>query len=74
MVERPNSGSNRMQTRYEAKIEIMAKPAGKRPQSIDLLSAGQKTLTAIALLSRFIFVKKAEPVLYPGRGGRAAGR
>ena len=26
----------------EAKIEIMAKPAGKKPQSIDLLSAGER--------------------------------
>lgn len=41
----------------EAKIEIFAKPAGKRPQSIDLLSAGEKTLTAIALLFAIYLVK-----------------
>lgn len=41
----------------EARIEIMAKPAGKRPQSIDLLSAGEKTLTAIALLFSIYLVK-----------------
>jgi chromosome segregation protein len=41
----------------EAKIEIMAKPAGKHPQSIDLLSAGEKTLTAIALLFAIYLVK-----------------
>jgi chromosome segregation protein len=41
----------------EAKIDIMAKPAGKKPQSIDLLSAGEKTLTAIALLFAIYLVK-----------------
>ncbi len=41
----------------EAKIEIIAKPAGKKPQSIDLLSAGEKTLTAIALLFAIYLVK-----------------
>ncbi len=41
----------------EADIEITAKPAGKRPQSIELLSAGEKTLTAIALLFAIYLVK-----------------
>jgi chromosome segregation protein len=41
----------------EARIEIVAKPSGKRPQSIDLLSAGEKTLTAIALLFAIYLVK-----------------
>ncbi|MDE3057958.1 MAG: chromosome segregation protein SMC [Bacteroidota bacterium] len=41
----------------EARIEIIAKPRGKRPTSIDLLSAGEKTLTAIALLFAIYLVK-----------------
>jgi chromosome segregation protein len=41
----------------EAQIEIIAKPRGKRPTSIDLLSGGEKTLTAIALLFAIYLVK-----------------
>ena len=41
----------------EARIEIVAKPRGKRPTSIDLLSGGEKTLTAIALLFAIYLVK-----------------
>lgn len=41
----------------EAKIEIVAKPRGKRPTSIELLSGGEKTLTAIALLFAIYLVK-----------------
>ncbi|MFZ1729651.1 MAG: chromosome segregation protein SMC [Bacteroidota bacterium] len=41
----------------EAKIDIIAKPRGKRPHSIDMLSGGEKTLTAIALLFAIYLVK-----------------
>jgi chromosome segregation protein len=41
----------------EAPIKIIAKPRGKRPSSIDMLSGGEKTLTAIALLFAIYLVK-----------------
>jgi chromosome segregation protein len=41
----------------EAQIEIVAKPRGKKPQSIELLSTGEKTMTAIALLFAIYLVK-----------------
>lgn len=44
----------------DAKIDIIAKPRGKRPQLIDLLSGGEKTLTAIALLFA-IYQEKPSP-------------
>lgn len=41
----------------ESDIEIIARPPGKKPHSIDLLSQGEKTLTAIALLFGIYLVK-----------------
>jgi len=43
----------------ESAIEIIAKPKGKRPQSISQLSGGEKTLTATALLFALYLLKPA---------------
>jgi len=42
----------------ESGIDIIAKPPGKEPQSISLLSGGEKTMTAVALL---MSIFKAKP-------------
>ena len=44
----------------ESKIEITAKPKGKRPLTINQLSGGEKTLTAVALLFA-IYLRKPAP-------------
>ncbi|NNC95125.1 MAG: chromosome segregation protein SMC [Chitinophagales bacterium] len=43
----------------ESKIEIIAKPKGKKPTIIDQLSGGEKTLTATALLFSLYLLKPA---------------
>ncbi len=43
----------------EADINIMAKPKGKRPQTIDQLSGGEKSLTALALIFSLYLLKPA---------------
>ncbi|MBI5917035.1 MAG: chromosome segregation protein SMC [Bacteroidetes bacterium] len=43
----------------ESGIEIVAKPKGKRPQTINQLSGGEKTLTATALLFSLYLLKPA---------------
>jgi chromosome segregation protein len=44
----------------ESGIDIIAKPPGKEPQSISLLSGGEKTMTAVALLMS-IFKTRPSP-------------
>jgi chromosome segregation protein len=43
----------------ESEIDIMAKPKGKRPLTINQLSGGEKTLTATALLFSMYLLKPA---------------
>lgn len=43
----------------ESSIEIIAKPKGKRPLTINQLSGGEKTLTATSLLFAFYLLKPA---------------
>lgn len=43
----------------DSAIEIMAKPKGKRPLTINQLSGGEKTLTAISLLFAIYLIKPA---------------
>ena len=45
----------------EAGLEIVASPPGKRPQSLSLLSGGEKALTAIALLFG-VFLTNPAPI------------
>ena len=40
-------------------IEIMARPPGKKPQALNMLSGGERTLTAVALLFAMLQVRPA---------------
>ncbi len=57
----------------ESGIEVVARPPGKQLQRISLLSGGEKTMTAVALLLGD-FPGPAQPVLHPGRGRRGPRR
>lgn len=43
----------------ESKVDIIAKPKGKRPQSINQLSGGEKSLTSLSLLFALYLYKPA---------------
>jgi chromosome segregation protein len=43
----------------ECGIDIIARPPGKRPQSITLLSGGERTMTAVSLLFAIFMIKPA---------------
>ena len=47
------------QNPLESEIDILARPKGKRPLSINQLSGGEKTLTATALLFSLYLLKPA---------------
>lgn len=47
------------QNPLESEIDIIAQPKGKRPLTIDQLSGGEKTLTAISLLFALYLLKPA---------------
>lgn len=47
------------ETPLESEIDIIARPKGKRPLTIQQLSGGEKTLTAVALLFSIYLIKPA---------------
>jgi hypothetical protein len=57
----------------EAGLEIMCQPPGKKLSTLSLLSGGEQTLTALALIFRGV-PGQPRADLRAGRGGRAAGR
>lgn len=73
--------SNNHNDILECGIEIMAKPPGKEPTSISLLSGGEKTMTALALImgifqlrpSPFCIMDEADATLDESNVGRFVG-
>ncbi len=57
----------------DAGIEIIARPPGKEPRNISLLSGGEKTLTCVALLARDL-PQPAQPLLRARRSRCGARR
>ena len=57
----------------ESRVEIHAAPGGKRTQRIDLLSGGERALTALSLLFG-IYLVKPSPFCVLDEGGRPARR
>ena len=57
----------------EAGLEIVARPPGKRPQTMTLLSGGEQALTALALIFA-VFLTNPVADLRAGRGGCATRR
>ncbi|MEG1479877.1 MAG: chromosome segregation protein SMC, partial [Kiritimatiellia bacterium] len=43
----------------ECGIDIIARPPGKKPQTISLLSGGERTMTAVSLLFAIFLIKPA---------------
>ena len=54
-------------------IEVAVRPAGKKIERLSLLSGGERSLAAVALLVA-IFKARPEPVLHPRRGRGSARR
>ncbi|WP_322488273.1 chromosome segregation protein SMC [Chloroflexus sp.] len=50
LIDTDPDGSESNGKRPQQGVEIIARPPGKRPQNIALLSGGERTLTAVALL------------------------
>ena len=57
----PSCSSSRTTIRCEAGLEIVAKPPGKKPATLSLLSGGEQALTALALIFA-VFLTNPAPI------------